>query len=190
MYLEEGSWNWKEEKLFRHVNNPMEFTAWEKVFVCMCMYMNFEILREKHLITSTFDSTRWLTKCKLKMGGVLPYGSIWQFRGCACTYTVKTVWHFYGIPISVFSFSMWFLFSNIDHVERKVPKYENHTLRERKVKTLTRNWRDHRRTDTRKLYRDILTGTAVFLNQKRVNVCEHTTIPGNFLSFPLICVIQ
>ena len=27
----------------------------------------------------------------------------------------------------------------IDHVERKVPKYENHKLRERKVKTLTRN---------------------------------------------------
>ena len=26
-----------------------------------------------------------------------------------------------------------------DHAERKVPKYENHTLRERKVKTLTRN---------------------------------------------------
>ena len=27
----------------------------------------------------------------------------------------------------------------LDHVERKVPKYENHKLRERKVKTLTRN---------------------------------------------------
>jgi hypothetical protein len=27
----------------------------------------------------------------------------------------------------------------IDHVERKVPKYEYHKLRERKVKTLTRN---------------------------------------------------
>ena len=27
----------------------------------------------------------------------------------------------------------------INHVERKVPKYENHKLRERKVKTLTRN---------------------------------------------------
>ena len=26
-----------------------------------------------------------------------------------------------------------------DHVERKVPKYENHKLRERKEKTLTRN---------------------------------------------------
>ena len=33
----------------------------------------------------------------------------------------------------------------IDHVERKVPKYENHKLRERKEKTLTRNWRDHER---------------------------------------------
>ena len=29
--------------------------------------------------------------------------------------------------------------NNTDHVERKVPKYENHKLRERKVKTLTRN---------------------------------------------------
>ena len=28
---------------------------------------------------------------------------------------------------------------------------------------------------TRKLNRNILTGTAVFLNQKRTNVCEHTT---------------
>ena len=38
----------------------------------------------------------------------------------------------------------------IDHVERKVPKYENHKLRERKVKTLTRNWSDHCRTGTQK----------------------------------------
>jgi hypothetical protein len=38
----------------------------------------------------------------------------------------------------------WYL---MDHVERKVPNYENHKLRERKVKTLTRNWRDHRRKD-------------------------------------------
>jgi hypothetical protein len=96
-----------------------------------------------------------------------------------------------------------------DHVERKVPKYKNHKLRERKVKTLTRNWRDHWRTGTHKhtetvsryfdrhgrlfqseeskcfwthdkdgvtrLYRDISTGTAVFLNRKTVNVSEHTT---------------
>ena len=27
----------------------------------------------------------------------------------------------------------------LDHVERKVPKYEYHNIRERKVKTLTRN---------------------------------------------------
>ena len=27
----------------------------------------------------------------------------------------------------------------LNHVERKVPKYKNHKLRERKVKTLTRN---------------------------------------------------
>ena len=49
-----------------------------------------------------------------------------------------------------------------------------HKIRGRKVKTLTRNWRDHCRTGTQKLYRNILTGTAVFLNQKRANVCEHT----------------
>jgi hypothetical protein len=30
-----------------------------------------------------------------------------------------------------------------DHMERKVPKYEYHKIRERKVKTLTRNRRDH-----------------------------------------------
>ena len=29
--------------------------------------------------------------------------------------------------------------------------------------------------NTRKLNRNILTGTAIFLNQKRANVCEHTT---------------
>ena len=30
-------------------------------------------------------------------------------------------------------------------------------------------------TNTRKLNQDISTGTAVFLNRKRVNFCEHTT---------------
>ena len=35
-------------------------------------------------------------------------------------------------------------------MERKVPKYENHKIRERKVKILTRNWRDHRGIDTQK----------------------------------------
>ena len=35
-------------------------------------------------------------------------------------------------------------------MESKVPKYENHKLRERKVKTLTRNWRDYQRTGTHK----------------------------------------
>ena len=29
--------------------------------------------------------------------------------------------------------------------------------------------------NTQKLYQDISTGTAVFINRKRVNVCEHTT---------------
>ena len=43
-----------------------------------------------------------------------------------------------------------YIYIYIDHVERKVLKYENHKLRERKVKTLTRNWRDHRRTGIHK----------------------------------------
>ena len=31
------------------------------------------------------------------------------------------------------------LILGLDHVERKVPKYKNHKIRERKMKTLTRN---------------------------------------------------
>ena len=50
-----------------------------------------------------------------------------------------------------------------------------HKIRERKVKTLTINWRDHHRTGTLKLNRNISMDTVVFLNQKRVNVCEQTT---------------
>ena len=68
------------------------------------------------------------------------------------------------------------------HVERKVPKYENHNLRERKVKTydeLKRSRKGQAHTNTRKLNRDISTGTAVFRNRKkRVNVCERTTKGG------------
>ena len=63
-------------------------------------------------------------------------------------------------------------------MERKVPKYENHKLRERKVKILKgieEITKGQAHTNTRKLYRDISTGMAVFLNQKSVNVCEHTT---------------
>ena len=37
-----------------------------------------------------------------------------------------------------------------DHVERKEPKYKNHKLKERKVKTLTRNLRDRLRTGKHK----------------------------------------
>ena len=40
---------------------------------------------------------------------------------------------------------------------------------------LKRSQKGQAHTNTRKLYQDISTGTAVFLNQKRVNVCEHTT---------------
>ena len=46
-------------------------------------------------------------------------------------------------------------------MERKVPKYENHKLRKRNLK-------GQAHTNTRKLNRDISTGTAVFLNRKRV----------------------
>ena len=73
-------------------------------------------------------------------------------------------------------------------MERKVPKYENHKIRERKVKTLTRNWRDHWRIDTQKLYWDISTGKAVFINQKRVNVCEHMTKMASLASDAIFVV--
>ena len=42
------------------------------------------------------------------------------------------------------------VFLLLDHIERKVPKYEYPKIRERKVKTLTRNWSDNCRTGTRK----------------------------------------
>ena len=52
-------------------------------------------------------------------------------------------------------------------------------IRERKVETLTKNWSGHSKTGTgkhmQKLNQNISTGMAVFLNQKRANVCEHTT---------------
>ena len=40
---------------------------------------------------------------------------------------------------------------------------------------LKRSQKGQAHTNTWKLNRDISTGTAVFLNRKRVNVCEHTT---------------
>ena len=44
-------------------------------------------------------------------------------------------------------------------------------------------------TNTRKLNRDISTGTAVFLNRKRVNVCEHTTkTPSKYLDSVSVCL--
>ena len=65
-----------------------------------------------------------------------------------------------------------------DHVERKVPKFENHKLRERKVKTLTRNWRDHRRIGTHKhtetVSRYFDRHCRLFQSEER-NVFEHTT---------------
>ena len=62
-------------------------------------------------------------------------------------------------------------------MERKVPKDEYHKIRERKVKTLTEIdeitvGQAHK--NTWKLNQNILTGMAVFINQKRANVCEHT----------------
>ena len=46
---------------------------------------------------------------------------------------------------------------------------------ENSYQELKRSRKGQAHTNTRKLNRDISTGTAVFLNQKRVNVCEHTT---------------
>ena len=45
----------------------------------------------------------------------------------------------------------------MNHVERKVPKYENHKLRERKVKTLeeiTKGTGTHKHTETESRYFD------------------------------------
>ena len=55
-------------------------------------------------------------------------------------------------------------------MERKVPKYEYHKIRERKVKTLPKIeeiTEGQAHENTRKLYRDIPTGTTIFINQKR-----------------------
>ena len=59
------------------------------------------------------------------------------------------------------------------HVEKKVLKYEYLKIREGKWKLLPEI--EEITVGSRKLYWDISTGTAVFINQKRVNVCEHTT---------------
>ena len=46
---------------------------------------------------------------------------------------------------------------------------------ENSYQELKRSQKRQAHTNTWKLKRDISTGTAVFLNRKRVNVCEHTT---------------
>ena len=46
---------------------------------------------------------------------------------------------------------------------------------ENSYQELKRSQKGQAHTNTRKQNQDILTGTAVFLNRKRVNVCEHTT---------------
>ena len=46
---------------------------------------------------------------------------------------------------------------------------------ENSYQELKRSQKRQAHTNTRKLNRDISTGMAVFLNRKRVNVCEHTT---------------
>ena len=46
---------------------------------------------------------------------------------------------------------------------------------ENSYQELKRSQKRQAHTNTRILNRDISTGTAVFLNRKRVNVCEHTT---------------
>jgi hypothetical protein len=55
-----------------------------------------------------------------------------------------------------------------------------HNLRERKVKTFTKNWRGH--THTRKQNRNILVDMAVFFKEKRANVCEHMRKMASSLS--------
>jgi hypothetical protein len=45
---------------------------------------------------------------------------------------------------------------------------------ENSYQELKRTQKGQAHTNTRKQNRDILTGTAIFLNRKRVNVCEHT----------------
>ena len=66
----------------------------------------------------------------------------------------------------------------IDHVERKLPKHEQHKIRERQKENLPKieeisGVKAH--TNTWKLNQNISMVTDVFINQKRVNVCEHTT---------------
>ena len=46
---------------------------------------------------------------------------------------------------------------------------------ENSYQELKRSRKGQAHTNTRKLNRDILMGTAIFLNQKRANVCEYTT---------------
>ena len=59
----------------------------------------------------------------------------------------------------------------------------NYKIRERKGKTLTTNWRDLRRKDPWKHMETDSKVTDVFLNQKRVNVCEHPTKMASLESF-------
>ena len=62
----------------------------------------------------------------------------------------------------------------IVYMERKEPKYEYHKIRERKVKTLTRNWRDYWRTGTRTHTETVSRYLAIFINRKRVNTFYFT----------------
>ena len=84
----------------------------------------------------------------------------------------------------------------LDHVERKVPKYENHKLRERKVKTLTRNWRDHKRTG---IYKHAETVSRyfdwhgrlcrVFTNIYSLSIEKDGRASRNiWIQFPCVCV--
>ena len=73
-------------------------------------------------------------------------------------------------------------------MEREVPKYKYRKIRERKGKGKLLPKTEEisigkAHTNTRKLNRNILTVTAVFLNQKRVNVYEHMTKMVSLESF-------
>ena len=80
-----------------------------------------------------------------------------------CIFNINRILYVHLVYINIY----------IDHVERKVPEYENHKLRERKVKTLTRNWRDHKRIATHKHTETVsryFDWQAVFLNRKSFHV--------------------
>ena len=48
-----------------------------------------------------------------------------------------------SISINILNCIVYLARKETDHMERKVPKYEKHKIRERKERTLTKHWRVH-----------------------------------------------